>query len=158
MPWALVTRSEAPLPAGLDQHDWEATRDRTAEDTNADVRQEVHEHGYCLIQTECDFEQLARELEHAAVSVESSALPEGPSAGSPAEYHFYVHRTLKAWRMAFCSRERVAPLTQVAHWRFSRSRTGENTAPSVRNEVAQRGYCLFKIGDSIEQLGTMLRR
>jgi hypothetical protein len=149
-PWALVTRSEAPLPPAFDQQDWELTRDRTSDDTNADVRQHVDEHGYCLLENECSFEDLARELVAAGPEA-PSLVPDSTSTqvASPAEYQFYVHRRLRAWRMALRSVECVAQLTRMTDWRFSRSRTGENTAPAVRSEIAARGYSLFKIGGSL---------
>jgi hypothetical protein len=100
-----------------------------------------------LDRNECSFEDLARELDDA-VPEEPSRVPDNLSTqvASPAEYHFYVHRRLTAWRMALRSVERVAQLTRMANWGFSRSRTGENTAPAVRSEIAARGYSLFKIG------------
>jgi hypothetical protein len=154
LPRAIVIRSDSLLPSTLAAQDWELTRDRTPDDTNADVRDEVDEHGYCLIENECSFEQLARELQ--SVTVPASGPPAtAPEPQSADEYHFYVHRSLKAWRMAFRSREHVAALTRLDDWRFSRARSAAETSPAVRKEIADRGYCLFKIGGDLAHLEPM---
>jgi hypothetical protein len=155
LPRAIVTRAAASLPRELDAQDWQHTLDRAAEETNADVRHEVDQHGYCLIESECSFVQLAHELEHAAGAEDPPGTPgtaPQPQSLSPDEYHFYVHRTLKAWRMAFRSRDQVVALTRLEDWRFSRSRSAADTAPSVRDEIAARGYSLFKIGGDLTSL------
>lgn len=61
--WRLVLRKGAPPPDRYDPGDWEFTRERTAEDTNPDVRRACEETGYCLFRIGGTFDDLAADLE-----------------------------------------------------------------------------------------------
>jgi hypothetical protein len=53
--WRLVLDGAKPRPAEFDPGEWEFTRERTADDTNPDVRQACDEMGYCLFKIGASF-------------------------------------------------------------------------------------------------------
>lgn len=57
----LVVAADAPMPPEAKAADWTFTRERAAEDTNADVRQAVDATGYCLFKIGFDFSELPDE-------------------------------------------------------------------------------------------------
>jgi hypothetical protein len=151
-PLPLVLKSNVAVPHPIDVRDWVFSFERTPEETNEDVRGETDAHGYCLIETNCTFDALASELEQrSAIDAEASGDPQ-PAARASDDYHFFVHRALKRWRLALRSVDRVADLTRMDDWRFSRTRKAKDTAVAVQREIAERGYSLFKIGGTVEQL------
>ena len=119
-----------------------------------DVRREVEQRGFCLIRRECSFDRLAAEIRGGETSSDEDVSREPSPDGPPAAYHFFVHQTRPAWRLALGSRS-DAPAVLTA-WRFSRTRTPEATASTVRAEVAARGYSLFKIGEEPSQLSAAI--
>jgi hypothetical protein len=46
--YRLVTKADAPFPAGASEQDWRFTRARDAGDVNAEVREAVERCGYSL--------------------------------------------------------------------------------------------------------------
>ncbi len=60
--WRLVLAADAAPPAQMQPADWDLTRERTAADTNPDVRQICAERGYCLMKIGGAFEDLLRDL------------------------------------------------------------------------------------------------
>lgn len=76
--WRLVLRDGDPFPAQTTADQWQRTRSREAEDTNADVRAEVDRRGYCLFAITADFDELDSEL--ARRDTEPEARP-SPASG-----------------------------------------------------------------------------
>jgi hypothetical protein len=151
-PWALVLKAGT-VPAPIQLNDWEFTLERGAADTNADVCHEVDQHGYCLIQSGCSFEDLAHEQSVASSVPRASVLADPPVLRETgAAFDFYVHRSLRCWRMALEASKPAPVLVCMDDWRLSRSRSADNTSPAVRREIAERGYSLFKIGGTYAQL------
>ena len=46
--YRLVTKADAPFPAGASSDDWQHTRSRAASDVNAEVREAIDRDGYSL--------------------------------------------------------------------------------------------------------------
>src|SRR5262249_50347166 len=115
VPWALVVPTPGVAPVGVDLAHWTLTRTRSPAETQQDVRHEVDERGYCLIESECTFDQLAAEL-RASAGGDAQVRPDSADADAApaAEYAFYVHRTLRPWRLALRSRDPVPALTRMS--------------------------------------------
>lgn len=60
--WRLVTAEGTPPPAGCVIDEWEHSRTREEEDTNAEVREQVRTRGFVLFKLGGDFSDVAREL------------------------------------------------------------------------------------------------
>jgi hypothetical protein len=60
--WRLVLRKGAVAPALYVAEDWIFSRERSADDTNADVRRACDEAGYCLFKIGVTFEEFTSEV------------------------------------------------------------------------------------------------
>jgi hypothetical protein len=58
--YRLVTRADAPFPAGASEPDWRFTRAREASDVNAEVRDAVERDGYSLFRIGLSFSDIPK--------------------------------------------------------------------------------------------------
>ena len=68
-------------------------------------------------------------------------------------YRFHVHRTRPDYRLVTADGAPFPPGAQEADWRFTLSRDRADTAPDVARLVDETGYCLFRIGLRLEDMG-----
>jgi hypothetical protein len=60
--WRLVLVAGAAQPAGMNNDEWEFTRERDGVDTNDNVKVLCEKQGYCLFKMAGTFEDVAREV------------------------------------------------------------------------------------------------
>ena len=68
------------------------------------------------------------------------------------EYRFHVHARRPAWRLVLRAGDSFPGETTSADWTFTRARGEADVNADVRDEIARRGYCLFKIGAAFADL------
>jgi hypothetical protein len=153
--WRLVLRDDRPVPARVSLEEWAASLERSGPDTNPDIRRSVDEHGYCLFGTGRTLAELAAECESAGAPPDAGA--PAPVAGkSSGPYRFHVHRRIPEWRLVL--REGLTPAgVRLDDWRFTRARSELDTSADTRSEIGARGYLLFRIGYTLEDLAAALR-
>ncbi len=71
---------------------------------------------------------------------------------NPAQYLFYVHKTVPRWRLVITSKIGFPSTTKAEEWRFTRARTADDTNTEVREMIDADGYCLFKIGGTFADI------
>lgn len=67
-------------------------------------------------------------------------------------YRFFRHRMYPQFRMVLKEPAPFPPETTEAEWELTRIREKDDVNPDVRTEIAEKGYSLFKIGISIEEI------
>lgn len=64
--WRLVIRADVGFPSATTEEEWRFTRARTADDTNAEVREMIDADGYCLFKIGGTFADIAHDRPPAA--------------------------------------------------------------------------------------------
>jgi hypothetical protein len=59
--YRLVTRADAPFPAGASEGDWRLSRSRQADDVNPEVREAVDRDGYSLFRIGLSLSEIPRD-------------------------------------------------------------------------------------------------
>lgn len=67
-------------------------------------------------------------------------------------YRFHVHRQKPAYRLVTAEGAAFPAEGREADWRFTLARERQDTAPDVARLVDETGYCLFKIGLTLEEI------
>ncbi|PRZ42674.1 acetyltransferase (GNAT) family protein [Antricoccus suffuscus] len=67
-------------------------------------------------------------------------------------YVFYVHRQVSRWRLVLRDGDAFPDVTTAEQWQRTRIRTAADTNVDVRDDIASRGYCLFAITATFEDL------
>ena len=68
------------------------------------------------------------------------------------EYMFHVHKTVPLWRLVIRRDLGYPAETTEAEWRYTRSRTHDDTNVEVRDMIADDGYSLFKVGGTFQDV------
>jgi hypothetical protein len=74
-----------------------------------------------------------------------------------ATYRFHVHKELPAWRLVIRDDLGFPKDTAPDAWTFTRAREEADVNADVRDAIAARGYCLFKMGAALADLAADLR-
>ena len=61
-------------------------------------------------------------------------------------YAFYLHKQLRAWRLVVLEGAPLPAGCVITDWSPSRVREHDDTNPDVRQQIAERGFALFKLG------------
>jgi hypothetical protein len=67
-------------------------------------------------------------------------------------YRFHVHARRPSWRLVTRDDLAFPAEAMPQDWTFTRAREEADVNADVRGEIAQRGYCLFKIGATFADL------
>lgn len=153
--WRLVLRGDRPVPAGVSLEQWAPGIERSGADTNPDIRRSVDERGYCLFCIGRTLAELADECGPAGTPPDAVA-PAPVMGQSSGPYRFHVHRRVPEWRLVL--REDLLPDgVCLDDWHFTRARAERDTSADTRREIEARGYSLFRIGYTLEDLAAALR-
>ncbi|WP_297515317.1 hypothetical protein [uncultured Caulobacter sp.] len=68
-------------------------------------------------------------------------------------YRFHVHRARPDYRLVTADGAPFPAGAREADWRFTILRERSDTAPDVARLVDETGYCLFRIGLRLEDMG-----
>lgn len=71
---------------------------------------------------------------------------------SYAHYEFYVHSAKPRWRLVLGEGAQFPSETTGDEWIQTRVRAADDTNPDVRLEIQKRGYCLFAISSTFDQM------
>jgi hypothetical protein len=74
------------------------------------------------------------------------------------KYLFHTHRILARWRLVVREGTGMPTGTSEDQWAITRSRLAADTNPDVRNEVDEKGWCLFKLGGEFADIEAELVR
>jgi hypothetical protein len=73
-------------------------------------------------------------------------------------YLFHVHRAVPSWRLVIRDDTGMPAETSADQWRFTRSRSAEDTNPDVVREVDERGWSLFRLGGDFSDVAADVAR
>lgn len=68
-------------------------------------------------------------------------------------YRFHVHLTKSAYRLVIAEGAGFPAGAREEDWRHTFTREREDTAADVARLVDDTGYCLFKIGLTLDEIG-----
>lgn len=67
-------------------------------------------------------------------------------------YEFYVHVTKPRWRLVLGEGAQFPSAATADEWIQTRVRAANDTNQDVRTEIQRRGYCLFAISSTFDQM------
>ena len=70
-----------------------------------------------------------------------------------ASYLFFRHRTQPQFRLVLRAGDAFPPETQAPAWEQTRERDEQDTAADVIEEIRERGYSLFQLRATFDQIG-----
>lgn len=73
-------------------------------------------------------------------------MPPGREGERAVRYAFYIHKRLRAWRLVLLEGAPAPAGCLIEDWSHSRTREHADTTADVREQVAARGFALFKLG------------
>jgi hypothetical protein len=71
-------------------------------------------------------------------------------------YRFYIHNRLRSWRLVTAEGALPPAGYVMDDWSHSRTREHDDTTPDVRQQIAEQGFALFKLGGGFADIAREL--